>query len=363
MKIPLVDLKAQYAAIQSEIDSAIKQVIENTAFILGPEVKAFEEEFATFCEAKHAIGISSGTDALQLALLACGVEAGDEVITTPHTFIATAEAISMCGARPVFVDIDPLTCNIDPSKIEERITQKTKLILPVHLYGQPADMDPILDIAQRHNLRVIEDAAQAHGARYKGQRVGTLADAACFSFYPGKNLGAYGDAGALVTNDDKIAERVLLLRNHGRREKYEHLIKGFGHRIDALQAAILRVKLSHLEAWNNQRRELAALYTSLLDDSLVTTPYVPAWAEPVWHLYVVRVQGRDRVKARLKEAGIATGVHYPIPLHLQPAYQDLGYKVGDFPHAEQAAREVLSLPLYAELTSQNLQRVVECLLA
>ena len=362
MNIQLVDLKAQYAAIGLEIDAAIQRVVDSAAFILGPEVKAFEQEFAAFCEARHAVGISSGTDALHLALRACGVGLGDEVITTPFTFIATSEAISMCGARPVFCDIDPRTYNIDPSQIEARITSHTKAILPVHLYGQPADMDPILELARRHNLKVVEDAAQAHGARYKGRRVGTLADVACFSFYPGKNLGAYGDAGAVVTNDEAIADKVRLLHDHGRREKYEHLMEGYGNRLDALQASILRAKLLHLEAWNNRRRELAAQYTTLLANSPVVAPYVPVWAEPVWHLYVVCVPNRSAIQKRLQQAGVASGVHYPIPLHQQPAYRALGYKRGDFPHAERASVEVLSLPLYAELPAEQLQAIVTTLL-
>ena len=360
--IPLVDLKAQYAAIRSEIDSAIQRILDNTSFILGTEVQTFEQAFADFCESKHAIGISSGTDALHLALLACGVGPGDEVITTPFTFIATAEAISMCGAHPVFADIDLDTYNLDPERVEAMITPQTKAILPVHLYGQPANMEPLVKVARRHNLAIIEDAAQAHGARYKGKRTGTLADAACFSFYPGKNLGAYGDAGAVVTNNDAIAEKVFLLRNHGRQSKYEHLIKGYGNRLDALQAAILTVKLAHLSDWNDRRRAIAARYTKLLSDyPKITTPLVPHWAEPVWHLYVVRLKGRDAMRQRLKEAGIATGIHYPIPLHLQPAYQHLGLQPGTFPNAEQAANEVLSLPIYAELKESQVAQIVEIL--
>ena len=361
MGIPLVDLKAQYKVIKPEIETALRRVIESTAFILGPEVAAFEEEFAAFCEARHAVGISSGTDALHLALRACGVKPGDEVITTPFTFIATTEAISMCGARPVFVDIDGRTYNIDPTQIEAHITPRTKAILPVHLYGQPADMDPILEIARRYHLRVIEDAAQAHGARYKGKRVGTLADVACFSFYPGKNLGAYGDAGAIVTNDDGIAEQVQLLRNHGRREKYEHLMEGFGNRLDALQAAILRAKLPYLEEWNKRRQECAAQYTRLLADQEIVTPFVPEWAEPVWHLYVVRVKDRERVRAELRQAGIASGIHYPLALHVQPAYEYSGYHRGDFPYAEAATAEVLSLPMYPELTEAQINYIVDAL--
>ena len=360
--IPLVDLKAQYAAIRSEIDGAIQRILDNTSFILGTEVQAFEQAFADFCESKHAIGISSGTDALHLALLACGVGPGDEVITTPFTFIATTEAISMCGAHPVFADIDLHTYNLDPEQVELLITPQTKAILPVHLYGQPANMEPLVKIARRYNLAIIEDAAQAHGARYKGKRTGTLADAACFSFYPGKNLGAYGDAGAVVTNDDAIAEKVFLLRNHGRQSKYEHLTEGYGNRLDALQAAILTVKLAHLNDWNDHRRAIAARYTQLLrEHPEITTPFVPQWAEPVWHLYVVRLKERDAMRQRLKQAGVAAGIHYPIPLHLQPAYQHLGLQPGMFPNAEQAANEVLSLPIYAELQDSQVTQIVEIL--
>lgn len=350
MNIPLVDLKAQYKRYKSEINDAIQRVIENTSFILGPEVTAFEIEFANFCEAKYAVGVSSGTDALHLALRACGVKAGDEVITSPFTFIATAEAISMCGARPVFVDIDAKTYNLDPRCIEAAITTHTRAIMPVHLYGQPADMDAICDIAQKYQLRVVEDAAQAHGARYKGKRVGTLADVAGFSFYPGKNLGAYGDAGAVVTNDEEIANNVRLLRDHGRRNKYEHLVEGFGNRLDAIQAAILRAKLPHLETWNSQRRYLAIQYHSLFKARQKKLPFVPEWAEPAWHLYVIRVgRNREHLQECLKAAGISTGIHYPTPLHLQKAYSYLGYKRGDFPTAEEASQRVLSLPMYPEL--------------
>src|SRR5207249_5600354 len=359
--IPLVDLKAQYVELKGEIDQALQHVIRSVNFILGPEVLAFEREFGAFCEAKHAIGVSSGSDALHLALRACGVRVGDEVITTPFTFVATAEAISLCGARPVFADIDSKTVNLDPKAIEAKITPRTKAILPVHLYGLPADMGPILEIGKRHSLRVIEDAAQAHGARWRGQRIGTLSDAACFSFYPGKNLGAYGDGGAVVSDDDEIAERVQLLHNHGRREKYEHLIEGFGNRLDEIQAAILRVKLSRLEAWNSRRRDVARQYMAGLADSDFVVPFVPDWAEPVFHLFVVRVRDRETIQHRLRDAGVATGVHYPIPLHLQPAYSHLGYRRGELPQAEAAAREVLSLPIHPELQVSQIDHIVTTL--
>jgi dTDP-4-amino-4,6-dideoxygalactose transaminase len=360
--IPLVDLKAQYATIQPAIDQAIARILDTTAFVMGADVRAFEDEFAAFCETSHAIGVSSGTDALHLALRACGVGAGDEVITVSHTFIATAEAISMCGARPVFVDIHPDTYNIAVDQIEPAITPRTKAIIVVHLYGQPADMDPLLALAQQHNLYLIEDAAQAHGARYRGKRVGGLGHIGCFSFYPGKNLGGYGDGGAVTTNDSDLAERVRLLRNHGRHTKYEHLIEGFCDRLDTLQAAVLRVKLAHLEEWNQQRRAVAALYQRFLADcDGIRLPVVPDWAEPVWHLYVVQVQDRAALQAALKEAGIATGIHYPIPLHLQPAYQFLGYKRGDLPHTEAAVDQIVSLPMYPELSEQHVQRVASVL--
>jgi dTDP-4-amino-4,6-dideoxygalactose transaminase len=356
--IPLVDLKAQYGAIREEIATAIQGVLDRSRFILGPEVSDFEREFATYVGARRAIGTSSGTDALHLALRACGVRPGDEVITSPHTFIATAEAISMAGATPVFADIDERTYNLDPAAVEASLTGKTRAVIPVHLYGQPADLDPIVAMARKHGVAVIEDAAQAHGARYRGRGVGTIGDAACFSFYPGKNLGAYGDAGAVTTNDDSIAQRVHMLRDHGRRSKYDHQIEGFGNRLDTLQAAILRVKLRHLPAWTRRRQELAVAYGGLLTAAGIEPPFVPDWAEPVWHLFVVRVERRDEVREAMKAADIETGVHYPIPLHLQPAYSRLGYAAGAFPRAERAAGQVLSLPMYPELTEPAVARIV-----
>ncbi len=361
MKIPLVDLHAQYEAIKPEIDAAMQRVIENSSFILGAEVKTFEQNFATLCDVKHAIGVDSGTAALHLALVLLGVGPGDEVITTPHTFVATAEVITLTGARPVFVDIDPRTYNIDPAKIEAAITPRTKVLLPVHLYGQPAEMDAILDLARRYNLRVIEDAAQAHGATYRGQRAGSIGDLACFSFYPGKNLGAYGDAGMLVTNDDALAERARMLRNHGRRGKYEHELTGYGYRLDALQAAILDAKLKHLEDWNAQRRAHADYYTELLSSLDIVTPYEPPHVCGIYHIYAITTPHRDALLQHLKTQGVEAGIHYPLPLHLQPVYHDLGYHAGDFPETERAANQELSLPMYPELTHAQQDYIVQAI--
>ena len=359
MRIPLVDLKAQYLSIKGEIDAAIADVIDHTIFVGGEQVRRFEEEFAAFCGVKHAVGVGNGTDALELALLACGIGVGDEVITVAHTFAATVEAIVFRGARPVLVDIDARTYNIDVSKIEACITERTKAIMPVHLYGQPADMDPILDLARQYGLMVIEDAAQAHGAKYKGRVVGSLGDVACYSFYPAKNLGAYGDAGAVVTNSEEIASKVAVIRDHGAPNKYVHEVVGCNSRLDALQAAVLRVKLRHLHEWNAARLERVEWYNRLLADIDVVTPYEPTWAESVYHLYVVRVARRDLVRSRLAEDGIATGIHYPIPLHLQPAFRYLGYQEADFENAEACAQEVLSLPMYAELTEEQVRQIAD----
>ena len=357
--IPFVDLKAQYDSIKEEIDEAIQSVLNNTSFIMGEELKKFEEEFAQFCDVKYAIGVANGSDALILALRACGIGEGDEVITVPHTFIATTEAISNVGGKVVFVDIDPKTYTIDITKIEEKINERTKAIIPVHLYGQPADMDAIMKLAKKYNLKVIEDAAQAHGAEYKREKVGSMGDVGCFSFYPGKNLGAYGDAGAVVANNEEIAEKVRLLRNHGRiTKKYEHEIEGYSSRLDNLQAAILRVKLRYLNKWNEGRRENAKKYSELLSNvDGVITPYEADYAKHVYHLYVVRTENRDKLREELKSKGIATGIHYPIPLHLQPAYSYLGYKEGDFPITEKASQEILSLPMFAELGDEQIERI------
>jgi len=361
MSIPLVDLKAQYHSIKAEIDAATARIFENSSFILGAEVEAFERDFAHYCGVKHAIGVSSGTDALQLALLGYGIGEGDEVITTSFTFIATAAAISHVGAKPVLVDIDPRTYNIDPAKIEAAITPRTKAILPVHLYGQPAQMTPILEIAGRYGLRVIEDACQAHGATYFGRKTGGLGDVACFSFYPSKNLGGAGDGGMLTTNDDAFAEWARKVRDHGRTGKYVHGLIGFTYRLDALQAAILRVKLAHLDAWNEARRRHAATYNELLASTGVVLPQEAEGCRSVYHVYVIRTPQRDELLAHLQRRGIGASVHYTLPIHLQPAYAALGLPRGAFPVAEACAESVISLPMYAELTRDQIEEVVEAI--
>jgi dTDP-4-amino-4,6-dideoxygalactose transaminase len=355
--VPLIDLKAQYRAIREEIDAAVHHVLENTAFILGSEVAAFEQEFAACSGAAFGIGTNSGTSALHLALLAAGVGPGDEVITTPFTFIASVATIGYTGATPVLVDIDPRTYNIDPGKIEAAITPRTKAVLPVHLFGQPAHMDPILEIVRHYQLVVIEDAAQAHAAEYQGRRCGSLGDIACFSFYPTKNLGAYGEGGMVVTSHPEYAQTVRLLRDWGTDKKYEHRLRGYNYRLEGLQGAILRVKLRHLEAWTEARIAHAARYGQLLAASGVELPEAMPWARHVYHTYTVRVPRRDEVHARLRAAGIGTAIHYPVPVHLQPAWRGLGYHPGDFPAAERAAAEVLSLPMYAELAPAQIEAV------
>lgn len=360
--IPFVDLKAQYNTLKPEIDAAFESVLDRTAYILGQELKEFEEAFADYIGLKHCVGVSTGTDALELAIRACGIGVGDEVITVPNTFIATTEAISHAGAKFRWVEVDQRTYNMDATKIEAAITARTKAILPVHLYGQPADMEPIIKIARKHDLMVIEDAAQAHGATYQGQTVGTFGDVACFSFYPGKNLGAYGDGGAVATNNDEIANRLRLLRNHGQQEKYVHLEEGFCHRLDNLQAAVLNVKLPYLDEWNQARRQAAAIYDRLLQDvPEVVTPYVLEGTEPVYHLYVVQVPNRDQVRAALSAQGIQTGIHYPIPLHQQPAYAHLGHQAEDFPISATLGPKILSLPIFPEITETQIQTVVTAL--
>lgn len=349
--LPLVDLRRQYESIKDEVRLAMDEVLNNSDFIMGEAVFEFEREFAAFCGVKHAIGVASGTAALHLVLYALGVGAGDEVITVAHTFIATAEPIVILGARPVFVDINLQDYTLDPARLERAITPRTRAIIPVHLYGQCADMSPILEIAEQHGIPVIEDAAQAHGATYDHQRAGSMGIAGCFSFYPGKNLGAYGDAGAITTNDDALAERLRRLRNHGRQSKYEHLENGYGERLDTLQAAVLRVKLQHLTAWNSKRQNLAVYYSDKLSGiPELKLPHIRQTSAPVFHLYVIRLAERDLLLKHLQERGIQAGIHYPIPLHLQPAYRALGYHRGDLPQTETAASSVLSLPLFPEMT-------------
>lgn len=362
MSIPFVDLKAQYRALKPEMDAAIQSVLERSAFIMGKEHNEFEQAFAAYIGTKHCLGVSNGTDALELAIRACGLGPGDEIITVPNTFIATTEAISGAGVGLRWVEVDPRTYNMDPTKIEAAITARTKAILPVHLYGQPADMEPIMQIARKHGLKVIEDCAQAHGAKYHGQKVGVFGDVACFSFYPGKNLGAYGDGGAVVTNDDTIADRVKLLRNHGTREKYVHNIEGYCRRLDNLQAAVLGVKLPHLDKWNQARRRAAALYDQLLKDVPgVVTPYVLADVEHIYHLYVVQVPNRDHVQGALKAEGIETGIHYPLPLHQQPTYAHLGYRPEDYSVSAFLGPRILSLPMFPEISDNQIQTVIEAL--
>jgi len=355
--IPLVDLKAQYQSIRPEIDAAVARVLESGQFILGEEVEAFEQAFAVYCGTSEAIGVNSGTSALHLAFLAAGIGPGAEVITVPFTFVATIASIVYAGARPILVDIDPVHYTLDPEKLEQAITPRTKAIVPVHLYGQSADMDPILDIARRYNVMVIEDAAQAHGAEYKGRRCGSIGAMACFSFYPGKNLGAYGEGGAVVTNDAALARRIRTLRSWGEERRYEHTVKGFNYRMDAIQGAILGVKLRHLAAWTKQRRSRAHEYRRALTGTEMTLPAERSGAKHVFHVYAVRAAQRDAWRTRLTELGIQTGVHYPVPLHLQPAHRDLGYKRGDFPVSEQVAAEILSLPMFPELTDPQIDTI------
>jgi dTDP-4-amino-4,6-dideoxygalactose transaminase len=363
MEIPFVDLRSQYRQIQQEVDPAVLAVMQRGDFILGGAVAEFEREFAAYCGVKHCVGVDSGYSALELIIRAYDIGPGDEVITAANTFIATTLAISNTGATPVLVDCDPQTYNIDVTQIEAAITPRTKAIMPVHLYGQTADMDAIQAIARRHGLLVFEDAAQASGARYKGRMAGSLGDAAAFSFYPGKNLGAYGDGGAVTTNDAAIAEKVRLLRNIGQKVKYYHEVKGFNHRLDTIQAAVLRVKLPHLNDWNASRRRAAAKYAELLADLPIVTPTTADYAEHIFHLYVVRLADRDALMETLKDKGIASGLHYPIPIHLQPAYAELGYRRGDFPVTEAYAEEIVSLPIFPELDDEKVAYVAEAVRA
>lgn len=360
MKVPYLDLKAQYESIRGEIADAIQQVLDRTAFAGGPFVAQFEKEFAVFCGTRFSTGVGSGTDALWMALLALGVGPGDEVITVPDTFIATAEAISWCGAKPVFVDVDPVTYNMDPSKIEAAVTPKTRAIIPVHLFGQMADMGPIMEIARKRKLLVVEDASQAHGAEYKGRKAGSIGDAGCFSFYPGKNLGAYGEAGAVVTNDAALDGKIRMLRDHGQAKKYHHAMVGWNARMDGIQGAVLSVKLRHLPAWNEGRRRNAGIYDELLGAMAgVVAPKEAACGKHVYHIYAIRVPQRDRVIASLAEKEIYCGIHYPIPLHLLDAYKSLNLGVGSFPVAEKSASEFVSLPMFPELSREQIAFAVK----
>jgi len=361
--VPFVDLKAQYASIKEEIDTAIGRVLESCQFTLGPEVGAFETEFSSYCGATQGIAVNSGTSALHLALLAAGVGPGDEVITVPFTFVATVSAICYTGAKPVFVDIDPQSLTMDPVQIEAAITERTKAIIPVHLYGQTADMDPILAIAAARGLVVIEDAAQAHGAEYKGRRAGSIGDMGCFSFYPGKNLGAYGEGGMVVTDNPDFTRTIKMLRDWGAEKKYQHVLKGYNYRMEGIQGAVLRVKLRHLEAWTEARRAAAGRYDRLLSGSGVPTPTQMPYARHVYHVYAIRTQSREIWQDALQKRGVSTGIHYPIPIHLLPAFADLGYVEGQFPHSEQAADEVLSLPMFPELTVEQSAEVSDAVIA
>ncbi|WP_116083534.1 DegT/DnrJ/EryC1/StrS aminotransferase family protein [Tropicimonas sp. IMCC34011] len=363
MKIPFLDLGAAYRELKPEIDAAVLRALESGWYILGPEVEAFEAEWAEFCEAEHSVGLANGLDALTLALRALEVGPGDEVIVPSNTYIATWLAVSAVGATPVPVEPDPATHNIDPDLIEAAITGRTKALLPVHLYGQPADLDPILAIARRHNIAVVEDAAQAHAARYKGRRIGSHGDVVCWSFYPGKNLGALGDAGAVTTDRADLAERIRLLRNYGSREKYVNEVQGANSRLDPIQAAVLRVKLAHLEEWTERRRTLAAAYEEGLKVSNLILPLVPSWAEPAWHLYVIRNQKRTELQAHLAENGIGSLIHYPIPPHMQAAYEPLGIEADALPLARRLADEVLSLPMGPHLKASSVEEATKAMLA
>jgi dTDP-4-amino-4,6-dideoxygalactose transaminase len=358
MKVPFLDLRASYLELQSEIDAAIKRVLNSGWYILGEEVDAFEHEYAEYCEARHCVAVANGLDALHLSLLALGVGVGDEVIVPSNTYIATWLAVSNCGATPVPVEPIESTYNIDPLRIESAITERTKVILPVHLYGQPVDIGPILSIAKKHNLRVLEDGAQAHGAKYKNKRIGAHGDMVAWSFYPGKNLGAYGDGGAITTNDPELADKVRVLRNYGSRTKYVNEVRGFNSRLDSLQAAILRVKLQHLDASNELRRIIAQKYFTGLAGTPLVLPSVPIWAEPAWHLYVVQHAQRDSFAEKLAKSGISTIIHYPFPPHLQPAYQDLGYRECDFFISEKIHQSVLSLPIGPAMKHDDLNYII-----
>ena len=360
-RLPVVDLRAQYATLRNEVAEALQEVADSTIYVLGPKVEAFERDFAAHIGAKHCVGVNSGTSALHLALICAGVGPGDEVITVPMTFIATTWAISYVGANPVFVDIDPATYTLDIAQVEKQITRKTKAILPVHLYGQPADMGPLLELSERFGIPVVEDAAQSHGAKYRGKGAGTFGMCGCFSFYPGKNLGAYGEGGAVVTNDDGIAARLRALRDHAQSERYYHDEVGFNYRMDALQGAVLGIKLQRLERWTEDRRMLAARYNERLEGLPLRLPTEAHDRRHVWHLYVVQHRERDQIRERLEAQGIATSLHYPVPVHLQKAYRHLRYRVGDFPVAERLARQCMTLPLFPEMTFAQQDRVIDAL--
>ncbi|MFH0869438.1 MAG: DegT/DnrJ/EryC1/StrS family aminotransferase [archaeon] len=362
MEVPFLDLKTQYHKIRKEILAEIEDVLENSSFVLGPKVKAFEENFSKYCQVKHSIGLSTGTDALMLALLALDIKPGDEVLIPANTFIATAEAVSHCGAKPVFVDVDPVSYTIDPVLIEKAITNKTRAIIPVHIYGQMAEMDQIMNIAKKHKLFVIEDACQAHGAKYKGKMSGSIGDIGCFSFYPGKNLGAYGEGGLCVTNNDEFARKIRLLRDHGSEKKYYHDTIGYNSRLHGIQGAVLNVKLKYLDGWNLARAKAAELYSKKLGaNSKIIVPKVMDGHTHIFHLFVVQVDDRDAVMQKLKEAGITALIHYPVPIHLQKAYESLGYKEGAFPVTEKAAKRILSLPIYPEITEEQVSYVCDAL--
>jgi dTDP-4-amino-4,6-dideoxygalactose transaminase len=356
--IPFLDLKAQYRQIKLEIDAAVLRAIDSAQFVLGPEVAAFEERFASYCDVRHCLAVNSGTSALHLALLAAGVGCGDEVITVSMTFIATTAAILYSGATPVFVDVDPVTWTMDPKLIEAAITPRTKAILPVHLHGLMADMGAIMEIARRHDLVVIEDAAQAHGAEYKGRRAGSIGDLGCFSFYPGKNLGAYGEGGAVVSNQPEFARRISLLRDWGQESKYNHVVPGYNYRMDGIQGAVLNVKMNYIEAWTEARRSAASCYDQLLAKHRCRRPAPNPHSRHVYHVYAVALERRDEAQKALQAAGVGTGIHYPVPVHLQMAYANLGYGAGDFPVTELLANELLSLPIYAELQLEQVSKVV-----
>ena len=357
--VPYLDLKAQIKPLRAEIDAAIAKAIDNTSFCLGPDVVQFEKDFAKYCGAEHCVAFNSGTSAEHVGLMLLGVGQGDEVITTPYTFVATSWAISYVGAKPVYVDVDDATMNLNPKLIERAITKKTKAVLPVHLYGQPFDVDGIREVCKKHNLPLMEDACQAHGAKYKGKTVGGLGEVSCFSFYPGKNLGAFGEGGALVTNNAEFAKRARSLREHGSTVRYYHDEVGFNYRMEGIQGAVLGIKLKHLAKWTSERQRVAKRYAELLADTPLQLPTQPKYAESVWHLYVVRHPQREELKKHLEANGVGCALHYPLPLHLQKCYASLGYKPGDFPNAEKAAAQCLSLPIYPELTEEQILRVVE----